>query len=372
MKDPTAPGQSRHSVRYCLGKTSHSLLCALLFALCAAGSAQDAGKLESALGALQQLDYAGAAEILQRLADGGDARAQTALATLLESGAAGDTDPSTPLELLRRAAAQGLPEAILELGNRHYRGDGMPLDLVAAVSWWRRAAERGSARAAFNLGLAYAKGIGVAIDDEQARSWFTEAANGGVAGAWFALGVTQLRAASGSSEYAAACTSFLNAANADLVSAQYNLGAMYELGIACRSNRERALQWYRRAAAAGMPGAIAALTRMHAGVAAGSDNRKRFHEPAWVDAQSPDHYTVQVANGASKTAIIDILLKFDDTLDRVCVPVFTNGAQHYLALIGSFPQYVDALQILNTLTPELARQKPWIRRFRSIQGIAVR
>ena len=119
---------------------------------------------ELALGALQRLDYNGAAAILSHLADAGDPHAQAALSTLIESKMIEPDYPLPPVELLRKAADQGLPQAARELGNRNHLGRELVRDLEQAVDWWRIAAENGSIAAAFNLGLAYAKGTGTPTD----------------------------------------------------------------------------------------------------------------------------------------------------------------------------------------------------------------
>lgn len=335
------------------------LLCAPLVA---AETRPVVSDLDAALGALERLAYDDAAGILKRLAQAGDARAQTALATLMESGLTSADYPATPLELLHAAAAQNIPEAALELGNRYYLGDGVARDPAESLAWWQRAAEYGSARAAYNLGV-------TALDAERpdshaARAWLQQAADGDIAAAWFALGVLNLRGPEGSAAYDAACASFSRAAERGNARAAANLGAMYERGIACPRNAATAIDWYRRAAANGIPGAQAHVTRLQSTTVVPS-----VHDDAWVLGQDPAHYTVQIANGTNEQAIMQILAHHDRDIARARLRLNTAEPPRFVAIVGVFANYFDALNYLNALPATLTGTKPWIRRFGSLQEL---
>lgn len=336
------------------------LLAALLCAPHAAATPGTAGDdLDAALGALERLAYEDAASILEHLAQAGDARARAALATLIESGLTNGDYPATPLELLHEAAAEDVPEAALELGNRYYLGDGVPRDVAEAATWWRRAALHDSARAAYNLGV-------TALDGERpdyraARTWLRQAADGDIATAWFALGVLDLREPENSAAYRAACASFTHAAERGVARAAANLGAMYEHGIACVRDATAALDWYRRAAAHGNAEAAAHVTRLAPAP---------VRDDAWVRAQNPAHYTIQIANGTNAEAIDETLAHHGHGVARARVRLDAAGQARYLAIVGVFANYFDALNYLNALPPDLTGTKPWIRRFSSLQALA--
>lgn len=318
-----------------------------------------------ALGALQRLDYNGAAAILSYLADIGDPQAQAALGTLLETGTIETDYPLPPIELLRKAANKGVHQAALELGNRNYLGTGLTRDLEQAVEWWSVAAEHGSTPAAFNLGLAYAKGTGTNVDLEKAQLWFSRAADNGSLQARFALGVLQLDSA----DFATAFTNFEQAAMAGLASAQFNLASMYERGIGIESNLEQAAKWYSRAAAADLDEATDALVRFKEIGAPELEPPSDIVSSAWVLSQNADHYTLQVATGGNKPATLKILERYSSKVVRAYFPVDGADNPRYLALVGSFPSYFDAISFLNSLVPELRANNPWIRRFGSIQAL---
>ncbi len=370
MKDPTASNHGNHSQTQI---ARPGFLTVSVMALSVFGwsiLAHSADELELALGALKRLDYDGAATVLGHLADAGDPRAQAALATLIESGTIAPDYPVPALELLRKAAHQGLPEAALELGNRNYLGDGIIRDISRAIDWWRVAAEQGSAGAAFNLGVAYAKGAGTAIDLQTANQWFARAAHAGSQRARFALSVIQLESAKSDVALSAALASFESAATAGLPIAQYNLGSMYERGIGCETDLEKAIFWYRRAAAANIGAAQASLQRLtKLSGAEAVTPRIGIYTAQWVLSQHANNHTLQVATGSSETAIIKILERYGTNSDRAYVKVVHDEEVRYLALIGSFPSYLEAAAHLDTLEPNLRVNEPWVRRFESIQRL---
>ena len=364
MMTIAASKRSRHSPRHVPERRTLTLLTVLLCApLALAGTQPDEADLDSALGALERLAYDDAAGILNQLAQSGDAKAQAALATLIESGLASDDYPATPLELLHKAATQNVPEAALELGNRYYLGEGVPRDTAASVAWWQRAATHGSARAAYNLGITALAGD--PADSRDARALLQQAADGDIAAAWFALGVLDLREPADTPAYRAACASFTEAAERGNARAQANLGAMYERGIACPRDGAAALDWYRRAAANGVRTADAHIARLQAVPASGP-----IHDDAWVLRQDAAHYTVQIANGTNEDAIIEILQQHDRGIERARFRLNASGPPRYVAIVGDFANYLDALNYLNALPAPLTGTKPWIRRFGSLHELA--
>lgn len=85
-------------------------------------------------------DYMGAAALLTRLAEAGNARAQAMLGLLYE------------------------------------HGHGVPQDFAVAAWWYGSAAERGDPNGQYLLGLLYNKGRGVALDVVLAQKWLILAA----------------------------------------------------------------------------------------------------------------------------------------------------------------------------------------------------
>jgi TPR repeat protein len=181
-----------------------------------------------------------------------------------------------------------------------------------------------------------------------------------------ALGVVQFN----SEDFRAAFAQFEQAANAGLVSAQFNLASMYELGIGIESDRKQAVRWYTEASAGGLDSATEALARLNKTEPPDIDSPSAVYGSNWVLDQNADHYTLQVATGGSEAATVDILERYGTKIVRAYFLFDETDNPRYLALIGSFPSYLDAIAFLNSLDPELRVDNPWIRRFGSIHALA--
>jgi TPR repeat protein len=77
-----------------------------------------------------------------RLAERGNARAQTRLGLMLETGRGLPQDYAEAAYWYRRAAEQGDPDAQYLLGNCFSLGLGVPWDLVHAYKWFNLSASR--------------------------------------------------------------------------------------------------------------------------------------------------------------------------------------------------------------------------------------
>jgi len=86
------------------------------------------------------------------------------------------TDPAKAADACRRLAEQGDARAQSVLGVLYAYGEGVPQDLAEAAKWYRKAADQGNAKAQYHLGLMYAKGRSVPQDLVQALMWLDLAA----------------------------------------------------------------------------------------------------------------------------------------------------------------------------------------------------
>jgi TPR repeat protein len=363
MKDPTALLNAKTNHKY----PSSARVLGWVFAFLVYGVFHNAlaeTSRDAAIGALQRLDYDGAAAILRRLADDGDARAQAALSSLIESGQLSENSTVPAIELLRKAAEQGLGLAALELGNRFHLGTGVPQDQTRATKWWTVAAEKGTSRAAFNLGLTYSQSLYAPVNLDRAKKWFRVAADRGLKEAEFALGVLEFNDES----FALAYGHFESAAESGLAIAQYNLATMLERGLGHPADIDEALRWYQLAATLKLEEAIESLTRL--GVPASGQNEAvqiALLAVDWVLSQPGSNFTLQVAIDHSKQAAINILERYDASVERAYVSLRTPATQaQYIALVGSFTSYLEAISFLNSLDDKLRANKPWIRRFTTV------
>ena len=100
--------------------------------------------------------------------------------TFEQSDAAyGRQDYRTAFAGFKKLAEQGNAMAQTNLGVMYSLGEGVPKDEQQAVAWYRKAAEQGIALAQYNLGWMYEKGLGVPKNDRQAAAWYLRAAEQG-------------------------------------------------------------------------------------------------------------------------------------------------------------------------------------------------
>lgn len=225
-----------------------------------------ADDLEAGRQAIYAGEYARALELLEPLAEEGDAGAQVAIGAMYAQGLGVPLELETAREWFLKSARQGNEKArsnllymadqflypegtqrrcrdalaiITELatlgyqraytaaGNLLYEGcDEVPSDPAAGVSWWREAAASGDPVAQTNLAVAYASGTGVEQDYPIALEWYRKAAEQGHA------------------------------------PGQYGLGLMYEYGDGVEPDRAEARRWYELAAAQGDPRARERLQQL--------------------------------------------------------------------------------------------------------------
>jgi TPR repeat protein len=159
------------------------VLIALLLPILAAR----ADALQDAATATARKDYASALRLLEPLAHGGDARAQTQLATLYYHGLGVAEDDRQAAQWYERAARQGHAPAQFQLANLYAYGHAQPADgsdaMRLAAQWYFEAARQGHADAQYALGILFLAGSGVTQNAAEARKWFARAAKQGNADA---------------------------------------------------------------------------------------------------------------------------------------------------------------------------------------------
>jgi len=86
------------------------------------------------------------------------------------------TAPAKAAAACRRLADQGEARAQSVMGVLYAYGEGVEQDFAEAAKWYRKAADQGNAKAQYHLGLMYAKGRSVPQDLVQALMWLDLAA----------------------------------------------------------------------------------------------------------------------------------------------------------------------------------------------------
>jgi TPR repeat protein len=80
-------------------------------------------------------------------------------------------NPTKAIELYKKAAAQNVVAAELQLGEIYLHGDVVPPDFAQAKAYLKQAAYHGDARAAMLLGQMYRLGLGMSADSIEAYAW---------------------------------------------------------------------------------------------------------------------------------------------------------------------------------------------------------
>jgi hypothetical protein len=132
-------------------------------------------------------DHAGAAQIVAKAAEMGNAVAQLRLALMYDQGDGVRRSSRTAFEWYSRAAAQGEPESQEQVGLFYELAEGVPEDWAFAARLYQASAVQGWMKGQFAFGRAYQFGIGVPQNRQQAIAWFQKAgAQGHGQAAYFA------------------------------------------------------------------------------------------------------------------------------------------------------------------------------------------
>lgn len=149
--------------------------CVLVFSLPAA-----ADPLADGTQAYEAGRYAQAISLLVPLANQSNSQAQFRLGMMYYHGQGVPEDEKIAVFWLKKAAGQGDPKAMFELGNAYLLGNEaaklVPDPDREAALWYFQAASAGHADAQYQLGLLFLAGKGVIDSRKEAQNWFKKAA----------------------------------------------------------------------------------------------------------------------------------------------------------------------------------------------------
>jgi TPR repeat protein len=225
--------------------------------------------LKAAADAAAKGDFAAAADLLKKEADGGNADAAIGYADFLLHGRGLKADAAAAMEWLEKAgtpAAQFLMAQILFAG-----APGVPKDEDRARFLLNAAAEAGNAGALARLGVLAeqeAHKADAASDRSrlftEARGYYEKAAAQNQPDALYALARFTDEGLGGLEKDAQKATEgFLKAARAGSLAAANEMGVRYCAGSGIQPDRPAGLGWFLVAAEAGMPAAMANLGRCY-------------------------------------------------------------------------------------------------------------
>jgi TPR repeat protein len=168
-------------------------------------------------------------------------------------------DSSTAIETIKKMAAEGNPDAMLQLGEKLIPEQGTDSGATEALQWLQKAADAGKTQAWYDLGFIYANSAGVKEDLPRAINYWKTGAEKGNADCQFSVGLVYQageRIPGGvkadPAEYA---KWYKLAAEQNHQEAIYHLAQLYMQGEGVKQDSSEAAKWFRKGAEAGNPDA---------------------------------------------------------------------------------------------------------------------
>jgi len=87
---------------------------------------------------------------------------------------------------------------------------------------------------------------------------------------------------------------------------------------------------------------------------------------AWISAQDPKHFTVQLVAARNEAAIIRFIHKHGLEKDAAYYSITLKGKPWYTVIYGSYASLEEARQALRKLPASLGSSSPWIRNFSAV------
>jgi TPR repeat protein len=189
--------------------------------------------------------------LCQSEANGGDAAAMAALASLYEAGHGTPVDLGAAAQWYRKAADAGSIESAYRLGQMSEEGRGVERNPADAMSLYQQAARRGYAPAMRSLARFYEDGVGVRRNESEAANWYRRAVAANDVPSFVRLGVLYTLGKGVAKNETEAARLFTRAAQAGDAEGQYALALAYLAGRGVESSDSLAVMWLQRAAAQG-------------------------------------------------------------------------------------------------------------------------
>lgn len=194
-------------------------------------------------------------ELLKRAAEQQHPKALLRLADCYANGYGVDRDYDLMIRYLYLAATEpnGEVEAQAKLGFCFATGKGVKQDWDMAFKWYKLAAGRGYPPAMYELGNCFMQGAGTPIDLIKGVEWYTKASEAKFPWGTYGLAVAAATGKGRAKNEAEAVELFKQAAGAGIAMAMFNLGIHYLEGRGVPVDATTAIFWFEKAAAADTP-----------------------------------------------------------------------------------------------------------------------
>lgn len=205
-----------------------------------------------------------------------DPSALLLLGEAARTGRFGEKNLQEAVKYFRKAVDLGNDDAMIALARAYAEGDGLEKDETEAAYWQRKAADNyqhdvdgGSVMAMLRLADAYRDGVGRPADKRLATElyskvaeWKRKKADAGSPAAMYSLGLDLLSGRCGVTDAKQGLALVHKAADLGMPAAMYTLGVKYEKPEGVEKDEQKAIEWYRKAAATGLKEAETALKRL--------------------------------------------------------------------------------------------------------------
>ena len=151
------------------------------------------------------------------------------------------------------------PDALVNLGRKYRKGDGVARDLAKANELFQKAAEMGSGEANYELGFANDYGLGLPKNVGKANELYRRAGELGCGAGFDELGVNYTAGNGVTKDLNQAVELFRKASELGCASGFFNLGSCYDSGIGVNQDYKRANQCYQKAGDLGYADAYTCL-----------------------------------------------------------------------------------------------------------------
>ncbi len=219
------------------------------------------------LGVLYEVDYKRpelAAGWYARAAENGQPQAMNNLGALNYEGRGVPPNRARAYDLYRKAAEAGVPAAQYNVALMLGRGDGVAANAVEASKWLERSAYSGYDRAQAQYGRLLLEGYGTPRNPREAAVWFEKSAAQGYVWGQYFYGYAKLRGEGTQRDLAAAFDLLSKAATQGNAPAMFQLAKMSELGMGQQASDARAIDLYTAAAEQGHADAMRRLVEIYA------------------------------------------------------------------------------------------------------------
>ncbi|MCK4974944.1 MAG: sel1 repeat family protein [Sulfurimonas sp.] len=199
--------------------------------------------------AYNKQDFKTAFEMYTKLADEGNADAQTSLAFMYQKAQGCEKNDAKALELYEKAVEAKQPYALFNLAILYMNGlGGVQTDQFKAHELHMEAATREVPPAMYEVALMLERGLGCLQNYSEAAFWYEEGAKRGHLESFNNLGVLYKDGHGVESDRDRCFLCFSRAADGGLAEGLYNLGQLYDQGYGCEEDHDKALDLCRKAA----------------------------------------------------------------------------------------------------------------------------